>query len=60
MEQQNTVCYLGLDNEVQFPFCYVVDIGAKSNQELMNPGGKKTCVEAAIRSSAALPDHELL
>ena len=28
--------------------------------ELMNPGGKKTCVEAAIRSSAALPDHELL
>ena len=31
-----------------------------SNHELMKPGGKKTCVEAAIRSSAALPDHELL
>ena len=40
--------------------CTVLDIGAEFNQEFMNPGGKKTCVEAAIRSSAALPDHELL
>ena len=30
-----------------------------SAHELMKPGGKKTCVEAAMRSSAALPDHEL-
>lgn len=28
--------------------------------ELMKPGGKKTCVDAASRTSAAFPDQELL